>query len=66
MAAKFAGLTPTGVRLFKEMYADMGQRDYENRLKIGQGMMISLFKSKDGMEVLNSRDENRHPIWCEE
>lgn len=66
MAAKFAGLTPTGVRLFKEMYADMGQRSYENRLKIGQGMMVSLFKSKDGMEALNSRDEKRSPVWCEE
>lgn len=66
MAAVFADLTPTGIRLFKEMYADMGQRSYENRLKLGQSMMITLFKSKDGQEVLNSKDENRPPVWCEE
>ena len=66
MAAIFTDLTPTGIRLFKEMYADMGQRSYENRLKLGQSMMIALFKSKDGQEVLNSKDENRPPVWCEE
>lgn len=66
MAAGFAERTPTGVRLFKEMYADMGQRAYENRLRIGQSMMISLFKSKDGAEALNSKEENRAPVWCEE
>ena len=30
----------------KEMYTDMGQRAYENRLRIGQAMMVALFKAK--------------------
>lgn len=65
MAARFENLTPSGVRLFKELYADMGQRSYENRLKLGQSMMITLFKSEDGQEVLNAKDENRTPVWTE-
>lgn len=61
-----AEASPTALRMFKELYADMGMRDYENRLKMGQAMMIALFKSKDGMEVLNSKDEGRSPNWCAE
>ncbi len=46
MASEFEGFDPVAVRLFKEMYVDMGAREYENRLKIGQSAMISLFKAK--------------------
>ncbi len=66
MAGFFNDASPTALRMFKELYADMGMRDYENRLKMGQAMMIALFKSKDGMEVLNSKDEGRSPNWCAE
>lgn len=66
MAAFFEGASPTAVRLFKELYADMGMRNYENRLKLGQSMMINLFKSKDGQEVLNSKEQSRAPKWCGE
>ncbi|WP_162001105.1 enoyl-CoA hydratase/isomerase family protein [Akkermansia muciniphila] len=64
MASGFEALRPTAVRFYKELCADMGMRDYENRLKMGQAMMISLFKSTDGMEVLTSKEENRPPVWC--
>lgn len=46
MASRFSDFDPVAVSLFKEMYADMGSREYENRLKIGQSAMISLFKAK--------------------
>ena len=59
----FEDKSPTAVRLFKELYADMGFMDYHNRLHMGQSMMISLFKSKDGMEVLQAKEENRKPNW---
>ena len=59
----FEDKSPTAVRLFKELYDDMGFKDYENRLHLGQSMMITLFKTNDGMEVLQSKDENRKPVW---
>ncbi len=46
MAEQFQNFDPMAVNLFKEMYADMGQRAYENRLRIGQAMMVALFKAK--------------------
>lgn len=63
LAGFFNSASPTAVRLFKELYADMGMRDYDSRLNMGQAMMIALFKSKDGMEVLTSKEENRPPVW---
>ena len=63
MAAFFSGVNPTSIRLFKELYHDMGMRDYENRLRMGQAMMISLFRSEDGIEALISRKEGRDPKW---
>jgi enoyl-CoA hydratase/carnithine racemase len=59
----FANISPTAVRLFKELYVDMGFLDYERRLRLGQSLMLTMFKSNDGMEFLNSRDENRCPKW---
>lgn len=46
MAERFCDLDAVSVSFFKEMYADMGQRGYENRLRTGQAMMVSLFKAK--------------------
>lgn len=63
IAAFFSKANPTSIRLFKELYHDMGMRDYENRLRMGQSMMISLFRSADGMEVLTSKEEGRDPKW---
>jgi enoyl-CoA hydratase/carnithine racemase len=63
LAGFFKTASPTAVRLFKELYADMGMRAYDNRLRMGQAMMVALFKSKDGMEVLNSKEEKRKPVW---
>jgi len=63
IAAFFSKANPTSIRLFKELYHDMGMRNYENRLRMGQSMMISLFRSSDGMEVLASKEEGREPIW---
>ena len=60
----FEEKSPTAIRLFKELFADMGMKDYENRLHMGQAMMITLFKSADGMEVLQAKEENRAPRWC--
>jgi len=59
----FADKSPTAVRLFKELYADMGFMDYEKRLRLGQSMMLALFKSKDGAEVLDCKEQNRAPAW---
>lgn len=66
IAEKLASLTPTGIKLFKEMYADMGQRSYENRLRIGQSMMVTLFRTEDGPEALAYKEENREPHWVDE
>lgn len=63
IAVFFADANPTACRMFKELYADMGMRDYENRLRMGQAMMIALFKSNDGMEALSSQVEKREPVW---
>ncbi len=60
----FEDKSPTAVKLFKELYTDMGMNDYENRLHMGQSMMVTLFKSVDGMEVLQAKEENRTPKWC--
>lgn len=46
LAGQLSDYDPLCVRLFKEMYADMGERAYENRLKTGQAMMIAMFKAK--------------------
>lgn len=66
LAHSFAGRNPTAIRLFKELYADMGMHAYESRLKMGRSMMIELFKSRDGAESLASKEENRVPTWCGE
>ncbi len=59
----FEDKSPTAVKLFKELYSDMGMKSYENRLHMGQSMMVTLFKSADGMEVLQAKEENRSPRW---
>lgn len=59
----FEDKSPVAVSLFKELYADMGLMDYERRLHLGQSMMVSLFKSNDGMEVLQAKEEQRDPHW---
>ena len=46
MAEQLSKFDPVCVRMFKEMYADMDQRAYENRLRTGQLAMIALFKAK--------------------
>lgn len=46
IAKKISSYDPICISLFKEMYTDMDQRAYENRLHIGQAMMIALFKAK--------------------
>lgn len=66
IAEFFVKANPTAIKMFKELYVDMGMRNYENRLKMGQAMMIGMLKSKDGMEVLDSREQFRAPIWCGE
>lgn len=63
IAVFFSTVSPTAIRLFKELYSDMGMRNYENRLRMGQSMMISLFKSCDGIEALTSKLEGRAPKW---
>lgn len=53
LAERFQNFDPVAISLFKEMYADMGQRAYENRLRIGQAMMVTLFKAKgEGHEII--------------
>ena len=62
-ASFFARANPTCIRLFKEMYYDMEMCQFENRLKIGQSMLIAMLMSDDCREVLDSKDENRAPVW---
>ncbi len=59
----FRDKSPVAVRLFKELYSDMGFLDYERRLHLGEAMMITLFKSEEGMEVLQAKEEQREPKW---
>jgi enoyl-CoA hydratase/carnithine racemase len=59
----FANISPTAIRLFKELYVDMGFLDYERRLRLGQSLMLTMFKSNDGIEILDSKSENRCPQW---
>lgn len=59
----FEDKNPTSLRLFKELWRDMGFMDYDRRLRLGQSSMLTLFKSIDGQEVLNAKDENRSPVW---
>ncbi len=63
LATFFENKSPTAVRLFKELYADMGFAAYERRLRLGQSMMVALFKSNDGMEALSGKEEDRAPQW---
>lgn len=63
IARQFENASPTAVRLFKELYVDMGLHAYDARLKMGRSMMLELFKSIDGAEVLNSKEEGRAPVW---
>lgn len=46
LASRFLEYDPICIKLFKEMYTDMDQRGYENRLRIGQAAMVALFKAK--------------------
>ncbi|MGE5614246.1 MAG: enoyl-CoA hydratase/isomerase family protein [Bacillota bacterium] len=63
LAKSFKDKSPTAVRLFKELFVDMGLMDYDRRLRLGQSMMITLLKSNDGMEVLQSKEQKREPKW---
>ncbi len=53
----------TSIKYFKEMVRDMSFLDYERRLRIGEGCMLSAFTSDDGREVLTAQEENRAPQW---
>ena len=53
----------TSIKYFKEMVRDMSFLDYERRLRIGEGCMLSAFTSDDGREVLTAQEENRVPQW---
>jgi enoyl-CoA hydratase/carnithine racemase len=63
LAHYFDDKNPTSIRLFKEMYRDMGFLAYERRLRIGEGCMLATFKSADGQEVLTAQEEGRSPVW---
>ena len=63
IAESFDDKNPTALRLFKELWRDMGFMDYDRRLRLGQSSMLALFKSIDGQEVLNANEQKREPIW---
>lgn len=63
IARFFEDKSPVAIRLFKELYSNMGFLDYERRLHLGEAMMVNLFKSVDGMEVLHAKEEQREPKW---
>ena len=63
MADSFAGKSPTAIAVFKEIYRQMDMYVYERRMETAQSLLISLFKSNDGQEVLNALEEERNPVW---
>lgn len=63
LGKSFKDKNPAAVRLFKELYSNMGFLDYERRLHLGEAMMVALLKSNEGMEVLSAKEENREPVW---
>lgn len=63
MAEEFKTKNPTSIAMFKEMYRQMGQYAYERRMESAQSLLVAMFKSPDGYEVLNAKDEGREPKW---
>lgn len=63
MASTFADKNPTSIAIFKEIYRQMGLYAYERRMESAQSLLVSCFKSNDGFEVLNAKDEKRAPVW---
>lgn len=63
LAEQIAEFSPTSVRMFKELYRQMGFGTYGCRLEYGKGMMIALLKSQDGWEKLQAEEESRKPVW---
>ena len=65
IAECFSDKSPTGIALFKEVYRRMGMYEYERRMEIAQSLLVSLFKSNDGQEVITAKQEGRFPIWSD-
>lgn len=66
MAAEFNEKNPTSIAIFKEMFRRMGQNVYEQRMESAEALLVSAFKSANGFEVLNAKEEHREPHWIEE
>jgi enoyl-CoA hydratase/carnithine racemase len=45
MAEQFREKNPTSIAMFKEMYRQMGQYDYERRMESAQSLLVAMFKS---------------------
>ncbi len=63
MAAQFNEKNPTSIAVFKEMFRRMGQNVYEQRMEIAEALLVTAFKSPNGYEVLNAKEEKRKPIY---
>ena len=62
-AKTIATYNPTSVRVTKQLHYKANELQFERQLQYSAGTLIEFLKSDDAKEALDSKEQNRAPVW---